>query len=90
MTSLKNPERNPGWYLAADDPGEVGLLRRVDVEFGLIGSLAPILSADLQGQGVVVTHVDLVTVAAANGDEMLVLYLSPILLKRKNSRVQKN
>lgn len=32
------------------------------MELGLVGALAPVLSADLQGQSVVVTHVDLLTV----------------------------
>lgn len=32
------------------------------MELGLVGALAPVLSADLQGQSVVVTHVDLLTI----------------------------
>lgn len=48
------------YYLTAT--AEVSLLRRVDVEFGLVGSLALILSCDLQGQSVIITNVNLVTV----------------------------
>lgn len=48
------------YYLTAT--AEVSLLRRVDVEFGLVGSLALILSGDLQGQSVIVANVNLVTV----------------------------
>lgn len=54
---------NPAGHLAADDPGEVGLLRRVDVQLGLVGALPLILGADLQGQSVVVADVNLLTVA---------------------------
>lgn len=32
------------------------------MELGLVGALAPVLSADLQGQSVVITHVDLLTI----------------------------
>lgn len=32
------------------------------MELGLVGSLAPVLSADLQGQSVVIAHVDLLTI----------------------------
>lgn len=53
-------------YLTADHPGEVGLLRRVDVQLGLVGALALVLSRDHQGEGVVVADVDLLPVAAAN------------------------
>lgn len=55
-----------GWgrpYLTADHAGEVGLLWRVDVELGLVGSLSLVLSADLQSQSVIVAHVDLLPVA---------------------------
>lgn len=54
---------NRGRYLTADDPGEVGLLRRKHLQLGFVGSLALILGADLQGQSVVVADVDLLRVA---------------------------
>lgn len=51
-------------HLTADDPGEVGLLWGEDVEFGLVGSLALILSNDLQSESVIIADVDLLTVTA--------------------------
>lgn len=53
-------------YLTAHNAGEVGLLWREDVKLGLVGSLALILSTDLQGESVVVSDVELLAVAAAN------------------------
>lgn len=52
-------------HLTAYDPGEVCLLGWVDVQLGLVGALPLVLSADLQGQSVVVADVDLVSVAVA-------------------------
>ncbi|KAG7234074.1 hypothetical protein INR49_005949 [Caranx melampygus] len=59
-------------HLTADDPGEVGLLWGVDVELGLVGSLPLVLSADLQGQSVVISDVDLITVAVATKTNAMV------------------
>lgn len=55
-------------YLTADDPGEVGLFWGVDQELGLVGSLSLILSTDLQGQSVIVSDVNLITVAVIKND----------------------
>lgn len=51
-------------YLTANDAGEVGLLWRKDVEFGLVGSFPLILSTHLQGESIVITDVELFTIAA--------------------------
>lgn len=52
-------------YLTADDAGEVSLLWRVDVELSLVSTLSPVLGTDLQGQSVIVAHVDLLPVAVS-------------------------
>lgn len=59
------PEKQLGFYLVvANDADEIRLGRNHDEELGFIGSLPLVLGTDNQGQGVVITNVDLPLVTA--------------------------
>lgn len=59
------PEKQLGFYLVvANDADEIRLGRNHDEELGFIGSLPLVLGTDNQGQGVVITNVDLLLVTA--------------------------
>lgn len=63
-------------YLTADSPCELSLLWWVNVEFGFVGSLTLILSDDLQGESIIITDVDLVTVAGTKQTTKYTIFFS--------------